>query len=405
MATCAPAPEPSSFDRGTASGTGSTSWFATIRARLYLAFGLSAAMTVVGTLFALYAFTSMGGTMTQIVSVSMPATIESLRLSAETIGLVASAPRLMAAEAESHRADVASEIAARARKLKAQIDRLPRLDASRSAEINAANIALSARLDALDQAVTDRLAKSVERRTVALSIRDAHGDFLKAIGPAIDDANFDLMTKDKNETALNERLEALRRLLEMQAEANLLAGLLTESSLVTEIARLAPLRDLMDAARHKIEVNLNAIADPEQRQKLNGLFKPLAAMAAVDGITALRASELQRERDAQVAFTATQAEAGRLKEAVDGLVERQERLAQAVSADASAQIRSGEVLLSGFRGGARRRGFDRVALCGRNIARRLGLLSEIMRRIAAGDRTVAIPRRDAMKSPIWPAPF
>jgi methyl-accepting chemotaxis protein len=393
--TYAPAPGLASTDRSSAGRTGSTSWFATIRARLYLAFGLSAAMTVVGTLFALYAFTSMGGTMTQIVSVSMPATIESLRLSEETIGLVASAPRLMAAEDESHRVEVASEIAARARRLEARIERLPRLDASGSAEINAAKIALSARLDALDQAVTDRLAIAVKRRTVALSIRSAHGDFLKAVGPAIDDANFDLMTKDKgagSETALNERLDALRRLLEVQAEANLLAGLLTESSLVTEIARLAPLRDLIDAARHRIESNLKAIADPEQRQALNALFAPLAAMAAADGITALRAAELQRERDAQVAFTATQTEAGRLKAAVDALVARQERLAQAVAAGASAQIRSGELLLIGLSVAALvAAGLIAWLYVGRNIARRLGLLGEIMRRIAGGDRAVAIP--------------
>jgi len=45
---------------------------------------------------------------------------------------------------------------------------------------------------------------------------------------------------------------------------------------------------------------------PEQRQKLNGLYEQLATIAAADGIIALRASELQRVHDAQVAFTAAQ---------------------------------------------------------------------------------------------------
>jgi len=371
------------------------SWFATIRARLYLAFGFSAAMTVVGSLFALYAFTNMGETMSQIVSVSMPATIESLRLSEETIGLVASAPRLMAAEDDSRRSVVAGEIAAQARKLEAQIEHVRRLDASRSEEINAAKIALIARLDALDQAVTDRLAKSAKRRSAALTIRKAHGDFLKAVGPAIDDANFDLMTKNQgagNEAALNERLDALRHLLELQAEANLLAGLLTEASLVTESARLVPLRDLIDAARHKIEVDLNAVADLNRRLSLIGLYDQLAALAAADGIVALRTSELQRENDAQVAFAATQTEAGKLKEAVDSLVDRQERLARSESAGAIAQIRSGELLLVGLSVTALvAAGLIAWLYVGRNIARRLGLLSDIMRRIAGGDRAVAIP--------------
>ncbi len=386
---------PASIDSNGPSKAGSLSWFATIRARLYLAFGISAAMTVVGALFALYAFTSIGETMTQVVSVSMPATIESLRLAEETIALVASAPRLMTAEDESHRRDVADEIALQARGLEAQIERVRQLDASSSEQINAAKIALIGRLDALNQAVTDRLAKSAKRRSVALSIHEAHEDFLEGIVPAIDDANFELMTQSQDagtRSALNGPLESLRRLLEVQAEINLLVGLLTESSLVTESARFAPLRDLIDAARRKIEANLQALAEPQQREKLTELYDRLAAMAAADGIIALRASELQRESDADVAFAATKTEAAKLKATVDGLVERQERLARTVSTDATAQIRSGEILLIALSVIALvAAGLIAWLYVGRNIARRLGLLSDIMRRIAGGDRNVAIP--------------
>ena len=61
----------------------------TIRSRLYLAFGLAAGMTVVGSLFALYASANISATMTEIVSRSMPATVESLRLAEEASTLVA----------------------------------------------------------------------------------------------------------------------------------------------------------------------------------------------------------------------------------------------------------------------------------------------------------------------------
>jgi methyl-accepting chemotaxis protein len=385
----------SGTDRDDASNMGSSSWFATIRARLYMAFGFAAAMTVVGSLFALYAFTSIGGTMTQIVSVSMPATIESLRLSEETTGLVAAAPRLMTAADESQRSDVAAEIASQARKLEERIERIRQLDASRSEDINASKVVLIERFGALDQAVTDRLATSRQRRSMALSVRKTHEEFLDGIVPAIDDANFDLMTRKLDagdRTALNRPLDALRRLLEVQAEANLLAGLLTEASLVTESARLQPLRDLIGAARRKIEANLRALADSEQRQKLTALYGRLGAIADNDGIVVLRARELERERAAQVAFTATQAAAAKLKETVDGLVERQGRLAQAVSADAAHQIRSGQILLIALSVAALvAAGLIAWLYVGRNIARRLGLLSDIMRRIAGGDCSVPIP--------------
>lgn len=376
-------------------GANSLSWFATIRARLYMAFSFAAAMTVVGSLFALYAFTNIGETMTQIVSVSMPAAIESLRLSEETIGLVASAPRLVAAEDESQRAHVAAEVTAQARKLEERIERIRQLDTSSGEDINASKVALIERLGALNQAVTDRLATSEKRRSLALSIRKTHDEFLDGIVPAIDDANFDLMTRppgSAGRAALNGSIDALRRLLEVQAEANLLVGLLTESSLVTESARLQPLSDLIGAARRKIEANLKALVNSEQRQKLTALYGRLGGMADKDGIVVLRARELQREREAQVAFSATQTEAAKLKAAVDGLVERQGQLAQAVSADAARQIRSGQILLIALSVAALlAAGLIAWLYVGRNIARRLGHLSDIMRRIAAGDRSVAIP--------------
>ena len=80
------------------------------------------------------------------------------------------------------------------------------------------------RFGALDQAVTDRLATSRQRRSISLSVRKTHEEFLDSIVPAIDDANFDLMTRKLDagdRTALNQPLDALRRLFEVQAEANL----------------------------------------------------------------------------------------------------------------------------------------------------------------------------------------
>ncbi len=60
------------------------SWLSTIRSRLYLAFGFAAGMTVVGSLFALFASANISATLTEIASRSMPATVESFRLSEET---------------------------------------------------------------------------------------------------------------------------------------------------------------------------------------------------------------------------------------------------------------------------------------------------------------------------------
>jgi phosphoglycerate-specific signal transduction histidine kinase len=389
------APASTQADRNGRGRAATLSWMGTIRTRLYVALGFMAGITVVCSLIALYAFTNIGGTTTKIVSQSMPATVHSLRLAEETNGLVAAAPRLMAAEDESQRSEIAEQIARQTRDFLARIDQLRVLDAKVGREIHAAQTAMIDRIAALNQAVIERITTSGQRQAMAASIRKAHEELLIGLTPAIDDANFELMTKSQgaeNKAASNQAIESLRHLLEVQAEANLLAGLLIESSMVTESVRLQPLRENIDAARRRIETSLNALADPEQRKRLIGLHERLAAMAGQDGIVDVRARELLRQQEAQLAFAATQTEAVKLKQAVDRLVEQQGKDAAAVSAHAAEQIRSGRILLIAL---------SIVALVaaaliawlyvGRNIVSRLARLSSAMLAIAAGRRESAVP--------------
>jgi methyl-accepting chemotaxis protein WspA len=374
------------------SQAGSPSWLATIRARLYLAFGFAAALTVLGLLIALYEFTSIGGTTKEIVSSSMPATVQSLRLSEETSRLIASVPRLMTVADESRRSAVAAEIAEQAGGLATHSALLRVLDGSRTTEIDTAQGAMIERLGALNRLVTARIAISGQRQAMTLSVPKVHEALLEAITPIIDDANFDLMTASKaaGNKAPGELLESLRRALEMQAEVNLIAGLLTEASMIGELARLQPLRELIDAAQRKIEANVGALADPEQRKKLSGLYERLAAIAGKDGIIALRSRELNAQREAELAFAATQSEAAKLKQAVDRLVEHLSEKARALAARAQEQIRSGRVLFVTFSIAA----FVLALVSGyyvfRAITRPLGRLVAVMNDVRRGDFTVRL---------------
>src|SRR5256886_4679393 len=314
MSFAVASPDSTQADRNGKGRAGGLSGLSTIRARLYIALGFMAATTVVCSLIALYAFTNIGGTTTKIVSQSMPATVHSLRLAEETSGLVAAAPRLMTAEDESSRSEIAEQIAQQTRDFLARIDQLRTLDANISKEIQAAQTAMVDRIVALNQAVTERIAISGRRQDMAASIRKAHEELLEGITPAIDDATFELMTKSQgaeNKAASNEAIESLRRLLEVQAEANLLAGLLVGGSLGTEGGRLQPLREVIDAARGKIESNLKPLADPEQRKNLLSLYDRLASMVGPAGIIARRGREFQRQHEGPLAFAATQTQGGK----------------------------------------------------------------------------------------------
>lgn len=383
-------------DRGDMRGRfGSLSWLRTIRSRLYLAFAAAAGITVIGSLFALIASTNIAATLTEIVSRSMPATIESFRLSEDTDQLIASAPRLMAAENETVRAQIAGEITAQSRKLQARIERLQALAASESDALAAARGAMDERLAALSQAVADRIMVSDQRRALALAARKAHESLLEAIIPAIDDANFDLMTRDRvSETRaeLNRSIEGLRRLLEIQADANLLTGLLIESSMVTDVASLAPVRDLVASAERDIDNNLKALPDSGQRGEIAGLYGKLAALAGDSGILTLRTNELRDEAGAQQVYAAALADAAKLRTAVESLIQHQATVAETLAVQAISQIKLGRVILI-LLGIAALIGAGLIAwlYVGRNVIGRLTLLNGAMRRIAEGESNVAVP--------------
>ena len=374
-------------------GTRNLGWLSTVRARLYLAFGFAAALTIVGASVAFYEFTIIGMTTNEIVSRSLPTTAVSLRLAEQAGSLISSGPRLMSAANDKTRGEIMEEINRQEKDLENGIARLKALGIAKANDIEASRKALKERLNTLDQAVSNRITMSNERAYLASSIRAAHEALLIGLAPEIDDANFDLMVNAKQEAVvtLDTRLELLRRLLETESEANLLAGLLTEASLVNDANRLEPLRDLIDAAQRKITKNLNAIGDRVQQKKLIALYKNLGAIGADDGVIAARAYELNQQRDAQGAFDAAQAEAFKFKQAVDDLVEQQGRIAREISNYAGDQIRSGQLILTVLSIAAVI-GATLIAwlYVGRSVARRLGLLSDSMRRIADGDLNVDI---------------
>jgi len=373
----------------------SLTWLRTIRSRLYLAFGLTAGMTVVGSLFALFAAANISATLTEIVARSMPATVESFWLSEDTNRLIGAAPRLMVVEDESHRAEIAGEIAAQSRNLGARIERLRALDASQGDEIAVARSAMDERLDALNEAVADRIRISEQRRALALAVRNSHENLLLAITPAIDDANFDLMTKSQaseSKAELNQSIDALRRLLEVQADANLLAGLLIESSMVTDVANLPPIRDRIAAAERKIDTNLKALPDSDQCKKITDLYTKLATLAGESGIIVQRTNELKGEQAAEQDYSAALAEATRLRTAVQSLIQDRATIAQSLSTQAISQIKVGRIILIVLSIAAlAAAGLIAWLYVGRSIIGRLTMLSGAMRRIAEGEANVPVP--------------
>jgi methyl-accepting chemotaxis protein len=375
----------------------SFAWLQTIRWRLYLAFGFAAAMTVVGALVALLTSADIGSTLGEIVSHSMPATAESFRLAEDTDNLVAIAPRLITTQNAQQRAEISGEIGAQSLDLQARIEKLRTVDPRGSEEIDDARFALSARLSALDRSVAEKMKISEQRRAMTGAARKTHEDILDIITPAVDDANFDLMTKNQavqDPTDLNQSIDALRRLLEVQADVNQLSGLLIEASMVADAASLPPVRDLIAAAERNIEANLKELPASDRRAKITELYGKLAALTSSDGIPAQRVAELKDEDQVQQDYAAALAAAARLRSAAEGLIRHQGTVEQTLSAQALSQIRLGRIILIVLSLAAlAAAGSIAWFYVGRNIVGRLTALSDAMRRIAEGETNVSVPVR------------
>jgi methyl-accepting chemotaxis protein len=369
------------------------SWLRTIRSRLYLAFALAAAMTVICSTVVLFASTNTANTLNEIVSRSMPATGDSFRLAEATSRLIALAPRLITVEDEASRANISGEIGAQSRALQTQIESLRALDAREGDEIAAAKAAMDQRLTALKESVADRIRISDQRRELSGAVRKAHENLLVAITPVIDDANFELMTRgDTDRTTLNQSIDLLRRLLEVEADANQLAGLLIEASMMTDPSRLPPLRDLITSAERDIERNLKALPDPDQHSKIAGLYDKLAALNGDFGITVQRLNELKTIEKTQDVYAAALAEAAKLRAAVESFIRVQGATANALSARALWQIWLCRIFLIVLSLAALiAAGLIAWLYVGRSIAGRLTALSTAMRRIAAGEANVPVP--------------
>jgi signal transduction histidine kinase/CheY-like chemotaxis protein/HAMP domain-containing protein len=369
-------------------------WLSTIRARLYSAFGFAAALTIVGSIIALYEFTVIGTTTNEIVSRSLPATVVSLRFVEEANKLVSAAPRLMAAKDNIDRLATANEIDRQAKNLVEGVERLKTLGVDSTNDIDAARIALMQRLDILNEVVKDRISISDERQNLASAIQPAYAALHDGLISAISDSKSELKSTSEQgriDVAPNRISESLRQLLEIESKSNLLSGLLMEAALVNDQSRLKTLRALINAAKETIEANLKAISNPLQKEKLTALYKDLGSIETSDGLIAVRTYELNRLHDGDVAFGNAQSETQILKRAVDDMVEQQGRVAQGISLHAEQQIHSAKFILIVL---------SIVAVISallvawlyvaRGVVRRLSLLSAAMRRISVGKLDVSI---------------
>src|SRR5215470_13737829 len=241
-----------------------------IKAKLFLAFGGMAMLTVGASAVAWYAFTDIDRSVTRITAESIVGMAASLRLAEKSAEITATAPALIASRNEEERVQEQKRLVQRLNELSVLTEGLK---ATGVAEAKLANLTeiegrIAAELKALDGAVEQRLRFSAQREAAVAELAVLHAKFQDALEPMVDDAGFDLVTTSEEVTAKSKKaitdlveggVSALQALLTLRAEGNLAAGLLAEAAHVDDPALIKPIRERFSASVATIERNLDAL--------------------------------------------------------------------------------------------------------------------------------------------------
>ena len=276
-----------------------------IKAKLFLAFGGMAMLTVGASGVAWYAFTDIDRSVTRITAESIVGMAASLRLAEKSAEITATAPALIASRSEAERAKEQERLVRRLNEISAVTEgmKITGMAEARFANLIEIEGNIATELKVLDGAVAQRLRLNAQRQTAVADLAVVETKFQNALEPLVDDASFNLVTTSEEVTAKSKEaitglieggVNALQALLRLRADGNLAASLLGEAAHVDDPALIQPFRERFSAAAAAIEKSLEALPQSPENRRLREASKTLIALGrGVDNVFEVRSQELR----------------------------------------------------------------------------------------------------------------
>jgi class 3 adenylate cyclase/phosphoglycerate-specific signal transduction histidine kinase len=273
-----------------------------IKAKLFLAFGGMAMLTVGASAVAWYAFTDIDRSVTRITAESIVGMAASLRLAEKSAEITATAPALIASRSEEERAKEQERLVRRLNEISAVTEGLKVTGMAEARFTNLIEIEgkIAIELKALDGAVAQRLRLSAQRQTAVADLAVVETKLQDALEPLVDDASFNLVATSEEVTAKSKEaitglieggVNALQALLTLRADGNLAASLLREAAHVDDPALIQPIRERFSAAAAAIE---KALPQSPENRRLREASKALIVLGrGVDNVFEVRSQELR----------------------------------------------------------------------------------------------------------------
>ena len=366
--------------------------------QLYLGIGGAVALTVVASLVGLVSFDRVGDVQSRVNEGSVPEMVTAFGVAQQSGALVAAGPRLTAAATPDELARTVADISHDRQAFEAQVAALPDQgeEAARFERIRTQGSALVANVGAIEESVAEGFLLVQRSQALRAEIAALQRELADALIPAIDDQLFYTMTgyRELGEPPApravhgsEAEFDRYRHMAGLQANATIAIELLASAFDVSDIALLEPLRERFEASAGKIERALSALgATPLHARIAPALARLVDLGLGGDQGFDLRAQELVlAERQAELLASNSNL-AVELAAEAEGLVSAaRESVEDAAQASSAAIDTGGNLLLAisvvSIVGAA----LISWLFVGRVLMRRLGRLSDRMRRLADGD--------------------
>jgi methyl-accepting chemotaxis protein len=370
-----------------------------LRGRLFTAFGVVAALTVLASSSAIVSYDSLGRSLGAIAEKSLPEITRASKVVRAAGEVAAGAPRLLAATDSTEREHALKILTAARQELTQTIGTLGAEDAAR---LNKTADRMLGNLNRLTQSVTERQTIAASRDALVAGLRKSHQKLAEKLSPMADDAGFTLTigletVADKKDLELVQKtlaaladseLASLQAILELRAESNLILGILVEAADLPSADLLPPVKDRFTSSAGRLAKAAAALKDSDTSKLVDQLVKTGKDSG---NIFELKQRELSVAKTGANVVMENRELAQEFEKEVASLETRSEAAAAAAVRESEAEIRQGRIILICL---------ALVSLAtalgigwhyaGRGVVRRLVRLQNSMKSIAAGDLDVEI---------------
>ncbi|HEV7372457.1 methyl-accepting chemotaxis protein [Arenibaculum sp.] len=273
-----------------------------IRAKLLLAFGVVAAMTVVSAAVALLSYQTVEGRLDAITQDSLPAMSAARQLAEESAAIAAAAPVLDAAHDETERRRLLDGLGARSASLAALIDTLAARGAEGVDGLAARASAMDGKLQELGGTVARRIELRGQLERLVPEIANAHAELLEALDPLVLAAGDDLRGRAGDINVLTsvavsrltgEASADLIAAFELRADVAALANAIVRVALWDRIDDLEAAAAEFEAVAARIDAATDRVARMPGGDAVVPLVRDLVAVGRGEGsIFVLRRDEL-----------------------------------------------------------------------------------------------------------------